>query len=250
MITGRVYNAETLPPYELPAGRARTTLQTLSYPGGDGFNELRFDDAKEQEQIFIHAQRNFDLRVRNDQFTTVLSDSHSTIGKDLLIKVGGDQHATVVGDQNLKVGGTVSVEAGADWQQRVGANLGIQARSEVHLKAGMNVVIESGVTLTLKVGGNFININPEGIVIKGNLVMINSGGAAGTGAGVLPAVPKTPQEADSANSGTTGELPKPERPPRPVHWSPQALTMKRAHGNGTPFCELCEKRKRDGEIKR
>jgi len=241
LITGRVYNAEHLPPYELPAGKAKTTLRTMSYPGGDGFNELRFDDAKEKEQIFIHAQRNFDLRVRHDYFTTVLSDSHSTISNDSMVKVGGDQHVTVVGDQNLKVGGTISFEAGNDWLQRVGANHGIEAGNEVHLKAGMNVVIESGVALTLKVGGNFININPEGVFIQGNLVMINSGGAAGTGAGVLPATPKLPQDADLAKPGMKGMLPKPPGPPKPVHWSPQAVALKQAHENGTPFCEVCER---------
>ncbi|HAO32431.1 MAG TPA: type VI secretion system tip protein VgrG, partial [Candidatus Competibacteraceae bacterium] len=65
----------------------------------------------------------------------------------------------------------------------------VDAGMEIHLKGGMNVVIEAGLSLTIKVGGNFVNINPAGVFIQGTLVMINSGGAAGSGAGCSPASP-------------------------------------------------------------
>ena len=72
----------------------------------------------------------------------------------------------------------------------------------VHIKAGMTVVIEAGTALTLKVGGNFININPGGIFIKGTMVMINSGGAAGSGAGSNPDAPKDPERSRQSRSGS------------------------------------------------
>jgi type VI secretion system secreted protein VgrG len=209
----------------------------MSTPGGGGFNELRFEDAKGSEQIFLHAGRNLDVRVRKDQFTTVLGDRHAITEGSEMVKVAGDRHLTVTGDQNLKVGGTISVDAEADWQQKVGSNFGAQAGSEIHLKAGMNVMIESGTTLTLKAGGNFINISPAGIFIKGNMVMINSGGAPGQGIEITPGAPVQPREADIAKPGEKAKLPKPKRPPKPTVWRPFALMMKRAQANGTPFCE-------------
>jgi type VI secretion system secreted protein VgrG len=69
------------------------------------------------------------------------------------------------------------------------------------LKAGMTVVLEAGVELTLKVGGNFIDINPAGVTIVGTMVMINSGGAAGSGCGSSPTSPKDPDEADDGSKG-------------------------------------------------
>ena len=68
-------------------------------------------------------------------------------------------------------------------------NHALEAGQEIHLKAGMTAVIEAGVQLTLKVGGNFVDISPAGVSIQGTLVMINSGGAAGSGSGSSPTVP-------------------------------------------------------------
>jgi type VI secretion system secreted protein VgrG len=72
---------------------------------------------------------------------------------------------------------------------------------EIHLKAGMKVIIEAGVQLSLKAPGGFIDIGPSGVSIQGIMVLINSGGAAGTGSGSQPkepAAPKTPEDAKPA----------------------------------------------------
>ena len=56
----------------------------------------------------------------------------------------------------------------------------------------MNVVIEAGMEITLKVGGSFVTIGPSGVTIKGPMVMINSGGAAGSGTAPSPVAPTAP----------------------------------------------------------
>jgi type VI secretion system secreted protein VgrG len=63
------------------------------------------------------------------------------------------------------------------------------------------MVLEAGAQLSLKVGGNFIDIGPSGVSIVGTMVMINSGGAAGSGCGSSPANPKDPDEADDGSKG-------------------------------------------------
>jgi type VI secretion system secreted protein VgrG len=243
IIVGRVYNAEQMPPYALPGEKTKSTTKTDSSKGSGGFNEIRFEDAKGSEQIFIHAEKNQDIRIKNNLYETVLGESDRTITKDHLEQVGGDKHLTVTGDQNEKVGGTVSLQAGMNYQATVGMNYGLQAGVEIYLTAGVNLVIESGTTLTLMVGGSFINLNPAGVFISGPMVMLNSGGAAGSGSGVSPQSPNAPTAADDAIAGQSSTVPPPTPPPppKPMSWSPAAIVLQQAAQSGTPFCAVCEK---------
>jgi type VI secretion system secreted protein VgrG len=238
LIIGRVYNGASMPPYELPAEKTKSTIKTYSSKGGGGFNELRFEDKKGSEQVFIHAERNKDIRIKNDRLEWVGRDSHLIIKGDQLEKVEGDKHLQVRGDHNEKVDGTISIKAGMDMQEKVGIKHALDAGIEIHLKAGVNVVIESGATLTLKVGGSFINLNPAGVFISGPMVLINSGGAAGSGAGSSPETPKDPKEADTAEAGKKAELPPPKRPPKPNSYSLGAVVMQTAARDAMPFVEI------------
>jgi type VI secretion system secreted protein VgrG len=242
IITGRVYNGESTPPYELPKEQTKSTIKSFSSKGGGGFNEIRFEDKKGSEQVFVHAERNQDNRVKSDSLEWVGNDRHLIVKRDRLEQIDRDTHLIVKGDQNEKISGTVSLQAGSDLQQKVGMKHALEAGMEIHLKAGMKIVLESGVQLTLKVGGNFIDINPAGVAIKGTMVMINSGGAAGSGSGCSPAAPKVAKEADTAEPGQKVEAPKPEPPPTPSTKKPstQATVLRQAAVTGTPFCEKCE----------
>ncbi len=66
IITGCVYNAGAMPPYTLPDEKTKSTIKINSSKGGGGFNEIRFEDKKGSEQIFIHGEKNMDVRVKND----------------------------------------------------------------------------------------------------------------------------------------------------------------------------------------
>lgn len=244
VITGRVYNEAQVPPYKLPDEKTKSTFKTLSSKGGGGFNELRIEDSKGKEQIFLHAERNFDTRIKKDKLEFVGGDSHRIVEKDDLQLTKRDLHVEVKGDENRKIGDTLSLHAQTNILERAGMNVGIEAGTEVHIKAGMNLILEAGAALTLKVGGNFINISPAGVAIKGTMVLINSGGAAGSGSGVSPDAPKPPKMADEGKPGQRSDASPPAvRPPKAVFYSPQALTLKRAHASGTPFCEVCERNK-------
>ncbi|MGH9760809.1 MAG: type VI secretion system Vgr family protein, partial [Blastocatellia bacterium] len=238
IITGRVYNGGSMPPYDLPAEKTKSSIKTYSSKGGGGFNELRFEDKKGSEQIFIHAEKNKDIRIKNELKEWVGSTSHEIVTSDRLTKVSGERHIQVGGDKNEKVGGTLSLNVTAAEQKKVGSNYALDAGTEVHIKSGTNLVIETGTNLTVKVGANFININPQGIYISGKNVYINSGGTAGTGLGSHPNTPKDPAEADDAVAGQKAELPPPKQPPKPAVFSPGALMMKQAAQDGMPFCEM------------
>jgi len=242
VITGRVYNADQMPPYTLPGEKTKSTIKSYSSKGGGGFNELRFEDKKGSEQIFIHAERNEDVRIKADLMESVGNNTNLTVEKDQLEKIKGDKHLQVVGDHNQKVGGTESLNVGQNMQEKVGQNYALDAGTEIYLKAGMNLVIESGTTLTLKVGGNFINLNSGGIFISGTMVMLNSGGAAGSGSGCSPDAPKDPTDADNADPGQASgpplQLQYKKTVVPPSSYSPAALVLKAAAQSGAPFCEL------------
>ncbi len=67
LVTGSVYNGHQPPPLELPGEKTKSTLRSSSSPGGDGFNELRFEDAAGSEEVFFHAQKDFNIVVENDK---------------------------------------------------------------------------------------------------------------------------------------------------------------------------------------
>ncbi|MFL6468849.1 MAG: type VI secretion system Vgr family protein, partial [Pyrinomonadaceae bacterium] len=163
IITGCVYNPQTMPPYTLPDEKTKSTMKSNSSKGGGGFNEFRFEDKKGSEQIFIHAEKNKDVRVKNDSLEFIARDRHLIIERDQFEKVKKDKHLQVVGDHNEKIDGTMSLKVGVDQENKIGNNYAVDAGMAVHIKAGMTATIEAGTSLTLKVGGNFVNINSGGV---------------------------------------------------------------------------------------
>src|SRR5204863_9292526 len=106
IITGRVYNGDNMPPYALPANQTRSTIKTRSSKNGtpENFNEIRFEDKKGDEQIFIHAEKNQDIEVENDETHSVGHDRTKTVEHDESIHVKHDRKAVIDNDEGLQVG--------------------------------------------------------------------------------------------------------------------------------------------------
>ena len=219
IITGRLYNALQMPPYPLPANKTRSTIRSHSSKGGgaSNTNEIRFEDMKGCEQLFIHAEKDVDIWVKNNWRTWIGYDYHriikgkvfEAITKDCSLEIKGDRKEKIFMNHSQEVGMSHKEKIGMNLHQTVGMNhhdkvgiaYALEAGMEIHLKAGLNLVIESGISLTLKVGGNFVNISPAGIAIQGTMVLINSGGAAGAGGGCSPEAPDAPECPDTADNG-------------------------------------------------
>jgi type VI secretion system secreted protein VgrG len=168
LITGVVYNAEQMPAYKLPEEKTKSYLKTNSSLGGEGFNELRFEDKKEKEQVFIHAQRNMDVRVLNDSLERIIGNRHQIIGWTKDGEKGGDQREMVYQDKHLNVKrnqvehveGNMQLLIGKG-QAESGGNLDIVIEktkkefngvSHVHVKGNRNEKIDG--TQSLSVGGD------------------------------------------------------------------------------------------------
>jgi type VI secretion system secreted protein VgrG len=204
IVTGRVYNANQTVPYPLPDNQTRSTFKTRSSKGGgtDNYNELRFEDKTGSEQVFLRGEKDLDVWLKNDVREQAGNNLSLIVKQDQMESVGGDLHSQVTGNFNQKIGQTLSLQVGQNLYEKSGTNFAHEAGQIIHLKAGMTIVLEAGTELTLKVGGNFIDINPSGISIVGTMVMINSGGSAGSGCGSSPIDPKAPDQADDGSKGT------------------------------------------------
>jgi type VI secretion system secreted protein VgrG len=80
IVIGNVFNADQMSAYGLPDNKTRSWIKTSSTPGGDGHNEIRFEDLAGVEQMFMHAERNMDTRVENDSMENVGMDKHMIVG--------------------------------------------------------------------------------------------------------------------------------------------------------------------------
>ncbi len=192
IITGRVYNGDCMPPYDLPANKTISTTKSNSSKGGGGFNEVRFEDKKGEEQIFIHAEKNEDIRVKNDCFETIGNNRHlivrndqkehvehdreETVDNDHKETIGKDRHLKVVGKEAKAVDGSLSLSVKGDVIEVFDSNHSEETTDDYYLKA-TNIVIEATQNITIKVGKSHIAIDNTGIKIgtKGMIKMESTG---------------------------------------------------------------------------
>lgn len=105
IVLGTLYNGTHPPPFSLPSEQTRSGIRTQTSPGGSGFNELSFDDAAGREQVYLHAQANFNevvgrnhtSLVRNDEFCRVMGSRTDMVERDLTEHVKGGRSHTVEG---------------------------------------------------------------------------------------------------------------------------------------------------------
>ncbi|MEP0842703.1 MAG: type VI secretion system tip protein VgrG, partial [Phycisphaerae bacterium] len=229
IITGRVYNADHMPPYPLPDEKTKSVIETRTSPGGEGFNELRFEDLKDKEQIFLHAQKDLDIRVLNDEKDWVGRDKHEIIkghqkksiaksegrivGGDQSVKVGGNHTLQVKGDSAYVAEGKLAVSADGDLYL-VGAKGALRADDYAEVKAP--TIHVEGDAITLKSGGSFVKVDSGGVTIFGSAVNINSGGSAGSSQSVEIANIIDPAEPLEAATGDPGKDTVYEQEPKPT----------------------------------
>jgi type VI secretion system secreted protein VgrG len=148
IITGRVYNADQMPPYALPANMTQTGILSRSSKGGSAANanELRFEDKKGAEQVYLHAEKNQDIEVENDETHWVGHDRKKTIDHDETTQVKHDRTETVGNNETIGIGVDRTETVGSNETIAIGAN-----RSET---VGANETIAIVANRTISVGGS------------------------------------------------------------------------------------------------
>jgi type VI secretion system secreted protein VgrG len=163
IIVGSVYNAEQMPPYKLPDNKTRSGLMTRStLKGGEkNFNELRFEDKKDSEDVYFHAEKDF----------------HRVVEHDDDLKVGNDQTIEIKNNrtENVKEGNEkVTIEKG---DRTVQISMGNEAllikmgNQTTKLDMGKSET-EAMQSIELKVGQSSVKLDQAGVTIKGMLIQI------------------------------------------------------------------------------
>jgi len=230
LVTGCLYHAEHVVPYDLPANKTRTVFKTLSSPGGGGYNELRIEDRQGQEQIYIHAQRDWDENIEHDQKIRVGHERHDTVEANSYSEFRAEEHRTTHADRKIEVPANDHLTIGNSQHLKIGAGQFVEAGNEIHLSSGLKVVLEAGSELTFKAAGSFIKLDAGGITMVGPLIKMNSGGSPGKGSGAAPVLPG---EVKAADADKAGEVLVPA----------QRQALLRA----TPRCEVCEQAKQEAK---
>jgi type VI secretion system secreted protein VgrG len=108
LVTGRLYNGDNMPPYELPAKKTQSGIKSRSTKGGNAsnFNEIRFEDEKGREELHMQAERDMSTHVKHDQSLTVDVNRTIAVGADEATTVHGKRTTTVKKDDKKTVHGS------------------------------------------------------------------------------------------------------------------------------------------------
>jgi type VI secretion system secreted protein VgrG len=206
IVVGSVYNADQTPPYKLPDHKTQSGLRTRSSLKGAAanFNELRFEDKKDQEEIYFHAEKNFNRVVENNDTLKVgskdASDGSQTVeiwkdrtttletGNEMITLKKGNRTKTLEkGDETVELkAGKRTHKVKADDVLEVGGaqTLTVTGDRKVTLKMGSQttkaeagaVNLEGTLAIELKVGSNSIKIDPSGVTITAAQITLQAQG--------------------------------------------------------------------------
>jgi type VI secretion system VgrG family protein len=156
IVLGAVYNGTHPPPFLLPGDKTRSGIKTQSSPGGSGSNELSFEDAAGNEQVYVHAQRDLDevaernhtLLVRGDERLRVLGSRVDIVEEDVIARVGHNVEEFVGGDRTSQVeGNRIDVVTGNSDERVSGALVTrVEGRERRDVKRNVDLVLAEDFT--------------------------------------------------------------------------------------------------------
>ncbi|QHB28207.1 type VI secretion protein VgrG [Pseudomonas monteilii] len=189
MITGRTYCGDQLPPYDLPEHKTRMTIKSQTHKG-DGYNELRFEDELGKEEVFIHAQRDKNNVVGNDETTRVGRNRVEQVGNDEQLSIGNNfrqetayNHTQVIGQNSLldikrdlveNVANNRTESTGGNHRVLTGSNCELVVKGAQSISVGQGVQQRTTVfqllaseRIELRSPGGSIVLDAQGITING-----------------------------------------------------------------------------------
>jgi type VI secretion system secreted protein VgrG len=174
LITGSVHNDVNTPIYPLPANADISGWRTHSTKAGadDARHELRFDDKKDSEYVWLQSQKNFHRHVKEDAFDWIEKNEtkkvkltrkevvgenwYVNVGKDVMQELGKDLHTKVAGDIFTTGAATYQLKLEKDFSTKVGADYGLDVTGKTALKAGGDINLQSGGAGNFKTTGHLV----------------------------------------------------------------------------------------------
>jgi type VI secretion system secreted protein VgrG len=143
-------------PYPLPAQKTKSTFKSNTSPDGGGSNELRFEDKKGSEEIYLHGQKDQTIKIENDKNQEIGHDETRKVGNNSTVEIKNDETYSVKNNQTVTITNNRSVT--------------IKGDDGLTVTGKISVSSDGGIELT--VAGNSIKIEPAGITIKGKTISI------------------------------------------------------------------------------
>ena len=167
IVTGRVYNEASMPPWALPAAATQMGFLSRSKDGSvDNANALRFEDKAGEEQVWIQAERNLDTHVKNDETRSVGGSQTVNITRDHSGKVAGTHFQATQLSHDEVIGG--------DFTQKVQGTLTLASGSSIKLVTGQSaLILGANGTVTLQCNDFKIDAQGSGQINTGGLLDLN-----------------------------------------------------------------------------
>ena len=161
IIVGRVYNAEQMAPWGLPAKAVISGLKSNSTKGGGGYNEISMDDTKGTELINIHAQYDQHKKIEHDEVVSVGHDRTEEVGHDEKIQIDNDKFEIVKRDRSLevdrdkseKVQRNKTIVVGADHDESISGSMSVSVNKNLNEIVALNYAETVGLAMEISVGG-------------------------------------------------------------------------------------------------
>ncbi|MCP4344665.1 MAG: type VI secretion system tip protein VgrG [Desulfobacterales bacterium] len=219
VVIGTVYNATQTMPYAMPGNKNKTTIKTISTKKGETGenkgNELRFDDTKDAEEFFIHAQKDMNTIVEKNRTTTLKEEGNDSLtldkgnrdvtltegnesltltkgNRDITLKQGnqtvkldkGDETVEIKGKRTLTIDDKEDHTSKADFNHTVKGNfvlkvdgdLTLDVKGEVTIKSGKNITIKASQNLTSQAGQALTNKSGTDLTNKAGTGLTNKAG--------------------------------------------------------------------------
>ncbi len=205
LVIGSVYNAQQTVPYGLPGAQTKSTILSRSSKDGEHGNELRFEDKKDDEEVFLHAEKDMNFSVENDYTTDVERDKIMTVKRDrsatveegdesLVVKKGnrtvevkeGDESHSVKGNRELKVDGEETHQTKGAFTHKskdaytlkVDGDLTIDVKGSVTFKSAQSITIKAGTEMTVEATTSLTNKAGTELTNQAKVKMTNDGGVS------------------------------------------------------------------------
>jgi type VI secretion system secreted protein VgrG len=154
IVTGRVYNQNNMPPWDLPANATQSGILSRSSKDGEyaNANAIRFEDKKGAEQVWIQAERNMDTVVENDETHHVMHDRTKTIDHDETVFVHHDRTETVDNNETITIHNNRSERVDNNETISIGVNRNEDVGANENVMIGANKMQTIAITYTQNVG--------------------------------------------------------------------------------------------------
>jgi len=171
LVTGAVYNGDNKHPYELPANKTQSGVKSDSSKGGGGYNQVMFEDKKNSEEIDLHAQKHYKLKI--------LDTETREIGERFTSQIAGpnSRKTTLLrGDDDLKIAtGNQNVTIAMNQTSTIGMNRTTTITTSDTTTVGTTITITAGTSLTLICGGSIISMTPASISLVSSTINMAAG---------------------------------------------------------------------------